>query len=180
MSTYQSVSGAGMKAMDELYNNTKSKYSYQQMPHQVFEKEIAFNIIPKIGAFDRDGYTDEEVKIVQEVHKIMARPIPTTVTSVRVPVFIGHAISINVEFNGSMSAEDARAILSEADGIILDEKNDYTTPMEVVGADEVFVSRVRNDASRPNTINMWIVTDNLRKGAALNSVQVAEMLIKYI
>ncbi|MES2214450.1 MAG: aspartate-semialdehyde dehydrogenase [Pseudomonadota bacterium] len=182
-STYQSTSGAGRNGMDELYEQTKSKYSYQNSSVSSFERQIAFNVIPKIDNFEANGSTMEESKIANEVRKILGSHIRITTTCVRVPVFIGHSISLNVEFNNEMSAEKAYEILSGTKGIITLSQNSkakYTTPLEVVGKDEVFVSRIRVDESQKNTINMWVVVDNLRKGAALNAVQIAEELIKHI
>jgi aspartate-semialdehyde dehydrogenase len=183
ISTYQSTSGAGAKAMDELYEQTKAKYYYQSSDNKAFERQIAFNVIPKIDSFEPDGYTGEETKIINELRKILGNHTVVTATCVRVPVFIGHSIALNVEFDGEMNASDAYELLSEADGIVAIPQNSeekYTTPVESVGQDEVFVSRIRDDASQKNTINMWVVTDNLRKGAALNAVQIAESLIKYL
>lgn len=177
LSTYQSTSGAGRAGMDELHDQTKAKYLYQNLTNQFFSHQIAFNIIPQIGELNDDGISEEEEKISQEISKIMGRHIPTTATCVRVPVFVGHAISLNVEFVSEIDAEEVSNILSEADGISVD---NILTPVDAVGEDSVFVSRIRNDQSQVNTVNMWVVNDNLRKGAALNSVQIAEELIKYI
>lgn len=183
VSTYQSTSGAGKKAMDELYEQTKGKYLYQDSTSKIFERQIAFNVIPKIGDFEDDGYTDEEIKITREVAKIMGDHVRLTATSVRVPVFVGHAISLNVKFDGEMTAQEAYEILAESDGLtVLSQEGDekYVTPVEIVGEDSVFISRIRNDNTTKNAINMWIVCDNLRKGAALNAVQIAEDLLKSI
>jgi aspartate-semialdehyde dehydrogenase len=174
VSTYQSTSGAGRAAMDELHDQTKGKYLYQESEGAIFERQIAFNLIPKIGDFEADGYSDEETKIAQEVAKIMGDHVKLTATCVRVPVFLGHAISINVEFDGEMTAQEAQEILAESDGVTI---QDYLTPVEVAGEDSVFISRIRDDHTQQNTINMWVVCDNLRKGAALNSVQIAEELL---
>jgi aspartate-semialdehyde dehydrogenase len=181
VSTYQSTSGAGKSAMDELYTNTKNKFVHKENFPQNFSKEIAFNIIPQIGAFEENGYTGEENKIIAETKKIMGEHIEVTVTSVRVPVFVGHALSVNVEFEVPLSAQEAEEILSEQDGVTiisLDSDLLFMTPIEVVGEDEVFISRIRQDHSAKNALNMWIVSDNLRKGAALNAVQIAEEWIK--
>jgi len=180
ISTYQSVSGAGKAGMDELYDQTKSKYAFIENNPKIFPKQIAFNLFPHIGDVNRDGYTTEESKIVLELKKIMGDHLKTSVTSVRVPVFIGHSISVNIEFSGKMNAKEAEEILKEADGVItISHANDlaYISPVEAVGEDAVYVSRIRDDASSTNTINLWITCDNLRKGAALNSVQIAEELI---
>lgn len=179
VSTYQSVSGAGKEYMDELYNQTKSTYMPEKMDPGKFERQIAFNLIPKIDEFLEDGYTAEEDKICRETQKILGSHINITTTSVRVPVFIGHSLSVNVEFESSITAEEAEEILSESDGIALvaqDGKTKYVTPIEVVSEDLVYVSRIRDDKSRPNTLNLWIVCDNLRKGAATNAVQIAEVV----
>jgi aspartate-semialdehyde dehydrogenase len=180
VSTYQSVSGAGKDAMDELYRQTKSKFVFENLPPQVFPTQIAFNLFPHIGDFQDDGSTDEESKIENELKKIINNSIKVSVTCVRVPVFVSHSMSVNVEFENSMDAKEAEEILSELDGIITYSCNNeiqYATPVDVVEDDNVYVSRIRNDRSCPNTINMWITTDNLRKGAALNAVQIAEELI---
>ncbi len=186
VSTYQSVSGAGKKAMDELFFQTKGKYMNETNKPIMFDKPIAFNVIPQIGDFDYNGNTSEEVKTVQELQKILSPDIAVSATCVRVPVFVGHAASINVEFSSAMDASTAREILYEQDnkGVLLvdswDESSDdsnYITPIDCAGYDAVYVSRVRNDNSKKNTLNMWVVSDNLRKGAALNAVQIAEELI---
>ncbi|ADE29832.1 aspartate-semialdehyde dehydrogenase [Rickettsia prowazekii] len=180
ISTYQSVSGAGKAGMDELYNQTKSKYVFRENNPKKFPKQIAFNLFPYIGDLNKDGYTSEETKIAFELNKIMGNHFKTSVTSVRVPVFIGHAISVNIEFSDKIYAKDVEEILQDADGIVTISNNNglaYISPIEVVGEDAVYVSRIRNDLSKDNTINLWITCDNLRKGAALNSVQIAEALI---
>ncbi len=179
-STYQSVSGAGKDAMDELYNQTKAKYVFEDLAAQVFPKQIAFNLFPHIGNFRDDGITEEEYKIAHELSKIIGNHIKTSITCVRVPVFVSHSISVNVEFENEITASEAEEILSDMNEIIVysqDNEVNYITPVEAVLQDEVYVSRIRNDASCKNTLNMWIVTDNLRKGAALNAVQIAEELI---
>lgn len=181
ISTYQSTSGAGKAAMDELYHHTKNKFVFGQNEPNVFSKEIAFNIIPQINNFNDNLYTGEENKIIDEVRKIMGDHVAITVTSVRVPVFVGHSFSVNVEFEKFISATEAEEILSEQDGldvINVDSEMSFATPLDVVGEDNVFVSRIRQDNSLKNGLNMWIVSDNLRKGAALNAVQIAEELIK--
>jgi aspartate-semialdehyde dehydrogenase len=181
VSTYQSVSGAGKDAMDELYNQTKSKFIFQETVKKVFEKQIAFNVIPNIGLFNKEGYSSEEEKIIEETHKILGENIKVTATCVRVPVFVGHSASVNIEFESEISAKKARSLLSKAKGIIVQDNDDdsnYATPIDSVQMDEVLVSRIREDKSVEYGLNMWVVCDNLRKGAALNAVQVAEMLIK--
>jgi aspartate-semialdehyde dehydrogenase len=180
INTYQSVSGAGTKAMDELYNQTKAKYVFQDTKNIIFPKQIAFNIIPQIGDFHENGYSSEELKISAELSKILGHHIKSTVTCVRVPVFVSHAISINIEFEKDLDAKAASEILSEADGIVVissDNQMNYVTPIDTVGEDFVYISRIRNDLQNANSINMWIVCDNLRKGASLNSVQIAKELI---
>jgi aspartate-semialdehyde dehydrogenase len=176
ISTYQSTSGAGKEAMDELYHQTKSSYAFNESNSTIFPKPIAFNIIPQIGTFLEDGYTSEEQKIALEIEKIMGSHIKASITCVRVPVFVGHSMSVNVEFKQQLNAAEAAEILSESDGVKVALDNQYLTPKEVVGDDLVHISRLRDDHSRKNTINMWICADNLRKGAALNAVQIAEFL----
>ncbi|WP_253307559.1 MULTISPECIES: aspartate-semialdehyde dehydrogenase [unclassified Rickettsia] len=181
ISTYQSVSGAGKAGMDELYNQTKSKYTFGGVDAKTFPKQIAFNLFPYIGHFNEDGYTSEESKIALELKKIIGNHISTSVTCVRVPVFVAHSMAVNIEFNSKMDAFEAEEILKEADGIItISTLNEtpYISPIEVVGEDLVYVSRIRNDNTQANTINLWVTCDNLRKGAALNGVQIAEELIK--
>ena len=151
------------------------------MPPQVFPTQIAFNLFPHIGHFQADGGTDEEYKIEHELKKIIGDHIKVSVTCVRVPVFVSHSMSVNVEFENKVDANEAEEILSELDGIVVyscDNEIQYATPVDVVEEDDVYVSRIRNDNSCKNTINMWITTDNLRKGAALNAVQIAEELIQ--
>jgi aspartate-semialdehyde dehydrogenase len=178
VSTYQSTSEAGLDGMDELYDNTKSRYVHTKSQNKVFEKDIAFNILPKIGEVEQDGYTNEEIKIIQETQKMMKRPVDMSVTSVRVPVFISSAMSVDIEFQKNIGRQDVYEILSDADGVFVDKK--YVTPLDSVGNDEIFVSRIREDRYRKNFISMWIVADNLKKGSALNSVQIAEHLINYL
>ena len=181
ISTYQSVSGAGKVAMDELYKQTKAKFVFENIPARALPNQIAFNLFPHIGNFREDGYTDEEYKIQQELKKVMGEHVNATVTCVRVPVFVSHSMSVNVEFEQPINANEVEEILYEADGVIvynIDNEFKYATPVDVVENDEVYVSRIRDDSSRPNCINMWICTDNLRKGAALNAVQIAEYIIK--
>ena len=185
VSTYQSVSGAGKSAMDELWNQTRKMFFNETVEVKNFTKKIAFNVIPHIDKFLDDGSTKEEQKMVDETKKILDNSIEVNATCVRVPVFIGHSESINVEFESNISIEEIRDALEEAEGISLidDIKNDlYITPIDCVSDFAVFISRLRIDQTVPSGINMWVVSDNLRKGAALNSVQIAEELInrKYI
>lgn len=180
ISTYQSVSGAGKEAMDELYEQTKSKFVFGQTKKQVFQDQIAFNLFPKIGEFLPNGESDEEHKIKEELKKIIGDHIAVSVTCVRVPVFVSHSISVNVEFEKPLDANEAEEILREEESIILhnmENEYQYATPIDVVEREEVFVSRIRNDDSAKNSLNMWICCDNLRKGAALNAVQIAEALL---
>jgi aspartate-semialdehyde dehydrogenase len=179
VSTYQSMSGAGKKGMEALYEQTKKKFVYLEDEEEIDENEnFAFNIVPKIGVLDDNGYTDEENKIILELNRILGDDIKITATSVRVPVFIGHAFSVNVEFEESFSILEIENILNNAPGVTLTQ--DPVTPAEASGLDGVFVSRLRQDYSTLNALNMWIVTDNLRKGAALNAVQIAENLISLL
>ncbi len=180
VSTYQSVSGVGKAGMDELYQQTKAKFIFENIEPKAFPNQIAFNLFPHIGDFREDAYTDEEHKIAQELQKIMGEHVRSTVTCVRVPVFVSHSMSVNVEFENELDAKEAEEILDEADGVVvfhLENELKYATPVEVVENDEVYVSRIRNDVTSPNCLNMWICTDNLRKGAALNAVQIAEEII---
>ena len=179
VSTYQSVSGAGKVGMDELWDQTKGIYMLGAGEPKTFPKQIAFNVIPFIGAFQDDGYTDEEQKMWRETHKMLDPDIALTVTCVRVPVMVGHAEAVNVEFHEPLDEDEARDILRNAPGLQVVDKRDetgYVTPKDVQGEFDVFVSRIRTDHSQPNTLNMWVVGDNLRKGAALNAVQIAELL----
>lgn len=181
VSTYQSVSGAGREAMDELFSQTRAVYVNDPLQKEVFRKQIAFNCIPHIDVFMDDGSTKEEWKMVVETKKILDPAIKVSATAVRVPVFICHAESVNVEFENEMSADQARALLKKAPGVtVIDHRHEdgFVTPAECVGEDAVFVSRIRDDISVENGLNLWIVSDNLRKGAALNAVQIAEVLAK--
>jgi len=183
VSTYQSVSGGGKDAMDELFNQTKGIYVNQPIGDnkEVFPKQIAFNVIPHIDVFMDDGSTKEEWKMVVETKKILDPKIMLNATCVRVPVFIGHAEAINIEFVNPISDEEAREALKKAPGVsVIDSRVDegYVTPAECAGEDMVYVSRIRSDPTVDNGITMWVVSDNLRKGAALNTVQIAEELIK--
>ncbi|MEM9715284.1 MAG: aspartate-semialdehyde dehydrogenase [Pseudomonadota bacterium] len=180
VSTYQSVSGAGKDGMDELWDQTKSKFMPgQEYPPQKFQKQIAFNVIPHIDDFMEDGSTREEWKMVAETKKIVDPAIKVTATCVRVPVFVGHSEAINIEFEDFLDEDEARDILRQAPGIIVVDKREaggYTTPIESVGEYATFISRIRQDSTIENGLNLWCVSDNLRKGAALNAVQIAELL----
>ena len=179
VSTYPSVSGAGKEGMDELWNQTKGVFVLGASEPKKFPKQIAFNVIPFIGAFKDDGYTDEEAKMWNETHKMIDPDIKLTVTCVRVPVFVGHSEAVNIEFHTPLDEDDAREILREAPGLVVLDRRDetgYITPKEVQGEFPVYVSRIRNDNSAPNALNLWVVGDNLRKGAALNAIQIAELL----
>ncbi|HKY85512.1 MAG TPA: aspartate-semialdehyde dehydrogenase [Pseudorhodoplanes sp.] len=179
VSTYQSVSGAGKAGMDELWNQTKAIYGLGDAKPKLFPKQIAFNVIPHIDSFLDDGSTKEEWKMVVETKKILDPKIKVTATCVRVPVFVGHSEAINIEMEDELSAEDAQRILREAPGVVLHDKREdggYITPVECVGDFATFVSRVRDDPTVDNGLNLWCVSDNLRKGAALNAVQIAELL----
>jgi aspartate-semialdehyde dehydrogenase len=179
VSTYQSVSGAGKEGMDELWNQTKAVFVLGPSEPKKFPKQIAFNVIPFIGAFGDDGYTDEEAKMWNETHKILDPAIKLTVTCVRVPVFVGHSESVNIEFETPLDEDEARDILRNAPGVVVIDKRDetgYITPKEIQGEFGVYVSRIRNDPTIENGLNMWVVSDNLRKGAALNAVQIAQLL----
>ena len=180
VSTYQSVSGAGKAGVDELWNQTKGIFVNDDPTPAKFTKQIAFNCIPHIDVFMEDGSTKEEWKMVAETKKIVDKSIKVAATCVRVPVFVGHAESVNLEFERPMSADEAREILREAPGILVVDKPEdggYVTPVECVGDFATFVSRIREDATVEDGLAMWIVSDNLRKGAALNAVQIAETLI---
>jgi aspartate-semialdehyde dehydrogenase len=180
VSTYQSVSGAGKEAMDELYAHTRKVFVHEHENPEQFTKEIAFNCIPHIDKFLDDGSTKEEWKMVVETKKILDPNIAVHATCVRVPVFIGHGEAVNVEFEHSVTAGEARACLREAPGVeVVDVREDggYVTPLECAGEDAVYVSRIRKDPTVPNGLSFWCVSDNLRKGAALNAVQIAETLI---
>ncbi len=180
ISTYQSVSGAGKKAMDELYNQTKTKFLSSDIVSKVFPKVIAFNIIPQIDELVDDGYTKEEHKLINETRRILGdKSIGVSATCVRVPVFVGHSESVNIEFSEKVDIKDIIKILKNSPFITFMD-NDYMTPIDCVGFPTVYVSRLRKDHSNPNAFDMWIVTDNLRKGAALNAIQIAEKLISYI
>ncbi|MEL7257946.1 MAG: aspartate-semialdehyde dehydrogenase [Pseudomonadota bacterium] len=180
VSTYQSVSGAGKEGMDELWEQTKSVYNpVNEIPPRKFQKEIAFNVIPHIDVFMEDGSTKEEWKMVVETKKIVDPSIKVTATCVRVPVFVGHSEAVNIEFEEFLDEDEARDILREAPGIMVIDKREsggYVTPKECVGDYATFISRIRQDSTIDNGLNLWCVSDNLRKGAALNAVQIAETL----
>ena len=179
VSTYQSVSGAGKEGMDELFDQTKNVFVLGATPPKKFPKQIAFNVIPYCGSFMDDGYTDEEHKMWRETHKMLDADIALTVTCVRVPVMVGHSECVNIEFHEPLDEDEARDILRESPGLIVIDKRDatgYMTPKEAQGEFPVFVSRIRNDPTIENGLNLWVVADNLRKGAALNAVQIAELL----
>ena len=180
VSTYQSVSGSGKEAIDELWNQTKGVYvPGQEVAPKAYPKQIAFNVIPHIDVFMDSGDTKEEWKMVAETKKIVDPSIKVTATCVRVPVFVGHSESINIEFEDFLDEDEARDILREAPGcMVIDKREDggYVTPIECVGDFATFISRIRQDVTIDNGLNMWVVSDNLRKGAALNAVQIAETL----
>jgi aspartate-semialdehyde dehydrogenase len=181
VATYQSVSGTGKAAMDELFNQTKGIFMNATPTPDVYPKQIAFNVIPHIDKFMDDGMTKEEWKMMVETKKILGSDIRVCASCVRVPVFIGHSEMVNVEFEREISADEARKILRKAPGITVidtDSELTYATPAETQGDDDVFVSRIREDISVENGLNFWCVSDNLRKGAALNAVQIAELLVK--
>ena len=181
VATYQSVSGAGRRAMDELFNQTRKVFFNERLSPTNFTREIAFNVIPHIGAFQTDGSTEEELKMVGETQKILDPSIQINATCVRVPVFVGHAESINIEFDAPIDFEEARNVLGSAEGVIIidDPENDeYATPIDVAGEAGVYISRIRQDKTVEYGLNLWVVSDNLRKGAALNSVQIAEALVE--
>ena len=180
VATYQSVSGAGKDAMDELWTQTRAIFVNDPIEKKAFTKQIAFNVIPHIDVFMEDGSTKEEWKMVAETKKMLDPAIELNATCVRVPVFVGHSEAINVEFENPLSVTDARKILREAPGcLVVDKREDdgYITPVECVGDYATFISRIRKDPTVENGMNLWVVSDNLRKGAALNTVQIAELLI---
>jgi aspartate-semialdehyde dehydrogenase len=180
VATYQSVSGAGKEAMDELFTQTKAVFQIDEITAKKFPKRIAFNVIPECDVFMEDGYTREEWKMVVETKKILDPKIKLTATCVRVPVFISHCEAVNVEFEQPITADEARDILRNAPGcLVIDarEPGGYVTPYEAAGEDATYISRIREDATVENGLAMWIVSDNLRKGAALNAIQIAECLV---
>jgi len=180
VATYQSVSGAGKEGADELFNQTRAVFVNDPVEASKFTKRIAFNVIPHIDVFMDDGTTKEEWKMVAETKKILDPKIKLTATCVRVPVFVGHSEAVNIEFENEISADEAREILREAPGcLVVDKREDggYVTPHESAGEDATYISRIREDSTIDNGLNMWVVSDNLRKGAALNTVQIAELLV---
>lgn len=180
VATYQSVSGAGKEAMDELFNQTKGLYAGDMPAREIFSRQISFNLIPQIDIFLKDGYTKEEWKMVVETKKIMGSGIAVNATCVRVPVFIGHSEVVNVEFKKPITPAQARKALQKSPGITVVDKPEaddgFITPAEIAGEDDVYVSRIRKDETVKNGLSMWVVADNLRKGAATNAIQIAEVL----
>ncbi|MEO3387197.1 aspartate-semialdehyde dehydrogenase [Mesorhizobium sp. CAU 1741] len=180
VSTYQSVSGAGKEGMDELFTQTRAVFVADPVEAKKFTKRIAFNVIPHIDVFMDDGSTKEEWKVMVETKKMLDPKIKVTCTAVRVPVFIGHSEAVNIEFENPITADEARDILREAPGcLVIDKREDggYVTPLDSAGEDATYISRIREDQTIDNGLNIWIVSDNLRKGAALNTVQIAELLV---
>ena len=180
VSTYQSVSGAGKDAMDELFSQTRAVFVSDPVEAKKFPKRIAFNVIPHIDVFMDDGSTKEEWKIVAETKKILDPKIKLTATCVRVPVFIGHSEAVNIEFENPITADEAREILREAPGCLVIDRREpggYITPHEAAGEDATYISRIREDPTIDNGLNIWVVSDNLRKGAALNAIQIAEAIV---
>ncbi len=180
VSSYQSTSGAGKAAMDELFEQTKGIYSNNSIEPEIFQTQISFNVIPQIGPFVSSGYTEEEEKMINETKKILDNDIKVSATCVRVPTIIGHAESVNIESETYISSEEASKVLAEAPVCLvdLDDKESYATPIDCAGNDHTYISRIRNDDSVENGLNLWVVSDNLRKGAALNTIQIAEILEK--
>ncbi|SFI50571.1 aspartate-semialdehyde dehydrogenase [Aerobium aerolatum] len=180
VSTYQSVSGAGKEGMDELFTQTRAVFVADPVEAKKFTKRIAFNVIPHIDEFMEDGQTKEEWKVTAETKKMLDPKIKVTCTAVRVPVFIGHSEAVNIEFENPITADEARELLREAPGcLVIDKREDagYVTPLDAAGEDATYISRIREDSTIDNGLNMWVVSDNLRKGAALNTVQIAELLV---
>jgi aspartate-semialdehyde dehydrogenase len=180
VATYQSVSGAGKDGMDELFQQTRAVFVADPVEAKKFTKRIAFNVIPHIDVFMEDGYTKEEWKMVAETKKMLDPKIKLTATCVRVPVFIGHSEAVNIEFEKPITADEARDILRDAPGCLVIDKREnggYVTPLESAGEDATYISRIREDATVENGLSMWVVSDNLRKGAALNAIQIAELLV---
>src|SRR6188474_2607002 len=180
VATYQSVSGAGKDAMDELFSQSKAVFTLGEIETKKFSKRIAFNVIPHIDVFMEDGYTKEEWKMMVETKKILDPMIKLTATCVRVPVFVSHSEAVNIEFEEPITADEAREILRKAPGCLVIDKHEnggYVTPYEAAGEDATYISRIREDATVENGLVLWVVSDNLRKGAALNAVQIAECLI---
>ncbi len=181
VSTYQSVSGGGKAPMDELIEQTKSYLEGKKIEPKNFTKQIAFNIIPHIDVFAEDGYTKEELKMVNETKKILDNKIELTATCVRIPVLVSHSESVNIEFEKTYNIEKVRTALNNAEGCVVIDKREnggYITPIEATGSDNTYISRIREDKTKLNSLNLWIVSDNLLRGAALNSVEIAETIIK--
>ena len=181
VSTYQSTSGAGKKPMDELIDQTKSILDNKNFEVKNFTKQIAFNAIPHIDSFSDDGYTKEELKMIKETNKILSTKIDITATCVRIPVLVSHAESVNIEFENDFTIKEVKELLTTSEGCkVVDENSDggYITPIDAEGKSETFISRIRKDNSKKNSLNMWIVSDNLLRGAALNAVEIAEAYIK--
>ena len=183
VATYQSVSGAGRSGLEELGKQTAALLNFQEVKPEKFSKQIAFNVIPHIDSFQENGYTKEEMKMVWETRKILGDPaIQVNPTCVRVPVFFGHSEAVHVETKAKITAAEARKLLEEAPGVVVIDRHEaggYPTPVgDAAGKDPVFVGRIREDVSHPRGLDLWIVSDNIRKGAALNAVQVAELLVK--
>ena len=180
VSTYQSVSGGGKSPMDELIDQTKQYLDGKKIESKNFTKQIAFNVIPHIDVFADDGYTKEELKMTNETKKILDDTIELTATCVRIPVLVSHSESVNIEFEKPYTLEKVRDVLSKADGCeVIDKRENggYSTPFEAAGSDETYISRIREDKTKKNSLNLWIVSDNLLRGAALNSVEIAETII---
>jgi aspartate-semialdehyde dehydrogenase len=181
VATYQSVAGAGKEGMDELFQQSRKFFVSDEMKSEIFAKQIAFNVIPQIDVFMDDGSTKEEWKMMVETKKILGSDIKVSATCVRVPVFVGHSEAVNVEFEGEMTPKIARQAWKQFKGITVIERDsdmEFVTPIEIAGEDDVFVSRLRSDQTVDNGLSFWCVADNLRKGAALNAVQIAEVLIR--
>jgi aspartate-semialdehyde dehydrogenase len=185
VATYQAVSGTGKEAIEELAEQTRALFNHKDVKTEVYGKRIAFNVLPQIDVFLENGYTKEEMKMVWETRKIMEdETILVNPTAVRVPVFYGHAEAVHIETRKKITADDARVLLEKAPGVVVMDKHEpggYPTPIDAAGNDATYVGRIREDISHPMGLNLWVVSDNLRKGAALNSVQIAEILVaKYI
>jgi len=182
VSTYQAVSGTGKNAMDELTEQTRNLLTFQEVTPEVYPHRIAFNCFPHIGSFLENGYTEEEMKMVHETHKIMEDPnIRVSATTVRIPVFYGHSEAVNIQTERKLSAKEARVLLFQAPGVrVMDNPDEriYPMPSEAAGINDTLVGRIREDISNENGLDLWIVADNIRKGAALNTVQIAELLVK--
>jgi aspartate-semialdehyde dehydrogenase len=180
VATYQSVSGTGKEAMDELWTQTRGIFVNDPVKTEVYPKQIAFNVIPHGGDFMEDGYTTEEFKLVAETKKMLDPAIKVTATVVRVPVFVGHSEAVHIEFENPISDDEAREALEEAPGVVVMDRREaggYMTPVEAAGEFPVYVSRIRSDPTVENGLAMWVVADNLRKGAALNAIQIAQLLV---